>query len=141
MFPVAMKLALLLVTPLVAALGVVALFVYAYGLRLPKLRRRMICTELPVEPEELWSSLRSRKEVTQFGRPMPLATESEEKPNRLVQSVSESSFESSWTFELEPADGGTYITVVEESRVRPTWLRGFAALFLDQNAPLKVFFG
>ncbi len=137
-----MKLALLLLAPLLAATGLLALYVYWYGRRLPPLRRRVFCTEYPVPPTEIWSSLIDRGQVSQFGLPMKLVTESAQAPKRLVLRVSEPQFESTWTCELEPTEEeGTFLTIVEESRVRPTLLRGFAALFLDQNAPVKAFLG
>jgi hypothetical protein len=61
-------------------------------------------------------------------------------PNRrmVTRIVDESAFGGTWTWELEPVEGGTRLTLTERGEVYNPIFRTIGKLFLDQRATIEA---
>jgi uncharacterized protein YndB with AHSA1/START domain len=73
--------------------------------------------------------------------PLPLEVTEQERHQRLVLMAADPSlpFTGSWTFELEPVDGGTRLTITERGTVDNPLFRFMARLFMDPSATATTY--
>ncbi len=161
-----MKLAFLILGTLIFSVGLLALFLYWYGRRLPLHHRQSANADLPVPPQRVWEAItrydemprwwdavktvetESRKDgttvtwnVDKHGQRIGFVTEATEEPRRLVRRILDEDlpFGGSWTFELERKGNGTKLTLSEDGFIRPPLFRAIAHLFIGMRATLEDF--
>jgi hypothetical protein len=135
-----MKFALLLLTPLACAFGILVLFLYWYGRRLPEAHRESVATDLPVPPDQAWKALSNTWNVSRFGQKVEFETREVAEPRRLVRKIHEAPlpFGGTWTLELEPKESGTRVRLTEEGTIHSPLLRAMAHLFIGMRESLEA---
>lgn len=135
-----MKIVLIILLVLVAVIALVGIA----GLMLPRTHRATSRITVAKSPAEVWAVVRdptallgtwkelksSRRLPDQDGKevweqnaggfPMRLVVEESEPPRRLVTRIdaaADAPFGGTWTYQLEPAAGGTQVTVTEDGYV------------------------
>lgn len=73
--------------------------------------------------------------------PLPLEVTEQERPRRLVLTAADPSlpFSGTWTFELQPTDGGTRLTITERGTIDNPLFRFMARLFMDPSATATTY--
>lgn len=73
--------------------------------------------------------------------PLPLEVSEQERPRKLVLMATDPSlpFTGSWTFELQPTDGGTRLTITERGSIDNPLFRFMARLFMDPSATATTY--
>ncbi|MCX4243791.1 SRPBCC family protein [Paraliomyxa miuraensis] len=73
--------------------------------------------------------------------PLPLEVVEQDRPHRLVLMTSDADmpFTGSWTFELQPTDGGTRLTLTERGTIDNPLFRFMARLFMDPAATATTY--
>lgn len=161
-----MKFFLLILVTLVLSVGVLALFLYWYGRRLPFHHRQSATADLPVPPERVWEVITCYDEmpswwdavktvetekntegtlvtwnVDKHGQRIGFVTEASNEPRRLVRRILDDDlpFGGTWIFELEPRGTGTRLTLSEDGFIRPPLFRAIAHLFIGMRATMEDF--
>lgn len=151
---------------LVAGVVVVALvaIVFAVGMILPVGHTATRTAQVSRAPEEVWgliatperfpawrsgiksaSSLQSEgrwsgwREEGKFG-PMAYAVVEADAPRRLVARIEgEKSFGGTWTYRLEPAEGGTRLTITEDGEVYNPLFRFMSRFVFGHHATIEQY--
>lgn len=73
--------------------------------------------------------------------PLPMEVTEQERPRRLVLMAMDPSlpFTGAWTFELEPVDGGTRLTITERGTIGNPLFRFVGRLFMDPAATVNTY--
>jgi uncharacterized protein YndB with AHSA1/START domain len=149
-------------------LGVFAIIVaviWAVGASLPKDHVASRKIRLKQSPETIWAAITNvdgftswRKDLKSIkrlpdenGKPrwvetmstgdIPLRVEESTAPRRLVTRIADPNlpFGGTWTFEIEPAEGGATIRITEAGEVKPAFFRFMSRYVFGQTATLEAY--
>jgi len=148
----------------IAALVLVGIAVVAYGIgtTVPLEHSATVAVDLPAAPERVWSLVRDveggarwRAGVTKVerlpdrdGHPafrewneygtLDYAIESEEPPRRMVARILDNAdFGGTWTYVVEPREGGSRLTLTEDGEIESPLFRFFARYVFGYDATMK----
>ena len=148
-----------------AAIAIVAILVIVVGYSLPKAHSVARTAAVPLPPEAVYAILIDvdrypswrpgvkslQRHADRDGRPawteevsgmkIPLHFERMERPSRLVSRIADPSlpFGGTWTYRIEPAPGGSTLTITEDGEVSNPFFRFMSRFVFGHTATLDEF--
>lgn len=159
-----MKILLLIVGILAAALVVVGLVIYFVGRAQPERHTARIAFTIAQPRATVWAAITDYGSMPQWwpavksvrletrpngevvtwntdkrGQTIGFRTKEEKAPARLVREITGEGlpFGGTWTYELAEENGGTRVTLTEDGFVTSPMFRGIAKLFMSPDATMR----
>ncbi len=150
---------------ILGGLAVLVAVIWAIGASLPKEHVATRKARFAQAPETIWAAITEvdafttwRKDVksvkrlpAENGKPgwvetmdmgeIPLRVEEFTPPSRLVTRIADPNlpFGGTWTFEIEPAEGGAILRITEAGEVRPAMFRFMARYIFGHTATMEAY--